>query len=167
MFVESGYNRKKALDYAKKWALSRNPAYYDFEEIGGDCTNFLSQCLYAGTGVMNPKLYTGWYYYSVNSRAPAWTAVANFYEFLLNNTGTGPYGHNASAEDVVPGDFVQLATEHDYYHHSGIIIKKDSSYDLNKIYIATHSFDTYQNPLSNYSIRQIRFIKIDGCRKYK
>ncbi|MBP3352092.1 MAG: amidase domain-containing protein [Lachnospiraceae bacterium] len=50
---EITYNRTAAVYYARKWALGRNPAYYDFEEVGGDCTNFASQCIYAGAGVMN------------------------------------------------------------------------------------------------------------------
>ena len=40
------YNRRAAVAYAHKWAYSRNPAFYDFSEIGGDCTNFASQCRY-------------------------------------------------------------------------------------------------------------------------
>ena len=47
------YNRRAAGASAHKWAYGRNPAFYDFSEIGGDCTNFASQCLYAGTGIMN------------------------------------------------------------------------------------------------------------------
>ena len=30
------YNREAAVSYAKMWALSRNPAYYDFSALGGD-----------------------------------------------------------------------------------------------------------------------------------
>ena len=37
----------------RRWALLRNPAYLDFHGLGGDCTTFVSQCLYAGAGVMN------------------------------------------------------------------------------------------------------------------
>lgn len=33
------YNREEATKYATKWALSRNPAYKDYEKWGGDCTN--------------------------------------------------------------------------------------------------------------------------------
>ena len=33
---------------------SRNPAYLDFHGLGGDCTNFVSQCLYAGAGDHEP-----------------------------------------------------------------------------------------------------------------
>lgn len=47
------YDREAAVAYAKRWAFSRNPAFYDFSRIGGDCTNFASQCIYAGAKVMN------------------------------------------------------------------------------------------------------------------
>ena len=39
------YNRTKAVSYAKKWFNSFNPEYYKYRY---DCTNFVSQCLYAG-----------------------------------------------------------------------------------------------------------------------
>ncbi|MBR4879641.1 MAG: amidase domain-containing protein, partial [Clostridia bacterium] len=55
------YNRLAAVRYARKWALSRNPMYYNFDETGGDCTNFASQCIYAGAGVMNFGPLYGWY----------------------------------------------------------------------------------------------------------
>ncbi len=35
------YDREKAVAYAREWAFSRNPEYYIFDEIGGDCTNFV------------------------------------------------------------------------------------------------------------------------------
>lgn len=46
------YDRAAAVAYAHRWAFRRNPAYYDYEKIGGDCTNYASQCLYAGSGIM-------------------------------------------------------------------------------------------------------------------
>lgn len=33
------YNRQAAVEYAHLWAYGRNPNYYDFHGIGGDCTN--------------------------------------------------------------------------------------------------------------------------------
>lgn len=50
---EISYNRKKVLEYAQKWAYDRNPRYYNFDSIGGDCTSFASQCIFAGSNVMN------------------------------------------------------------------------------------------------------------------
>ena len=56
------YNRKAALNYALKWALGRNPNFYDYSELGGDCANFASQVLLAGGAVMNYQPVLGWYY---------------------------------------------------------------------------------------------------------
>ena len=69
------YNRIEAVIYAHRWAYSCNPAFYDFEEIGGDCTNYASQCIYAGTGVMNFTPTFGWYYIDTNDRSPSWRGV--------------------------------------------------------------------------------------------
>lgn len=46
------YNRQKVYDYAKKWSYDRNPKYYNYDSIGGDCTNFGSQCMFAGCNQM-------------------------------------------------------------------------------------------------------------------
>ena len=59
IFVE--YDRERAVEYAKKWALGRNPEYYDYSDIGGNCTAFASQCVYAGCGIMNYTPDYGWY----------------------------------------------------------------------------------------------------------
>ncbi len=42
------YNRRNAAAYAITYAESPNPAYENLVASGGDCTNFVSQCLYAG-----------------------------------------------------------------------------------------------------------------------
>lgn len=62
-----GYDRAQAVAYARRWALSRNPLFYDFTGIGGDCTNFVSQCLLAGCCVMDYEPVFGWYYRSAAS----------------------------------------------------------------------------------------------------
>lgn len=61
------YQRVAAVAYARKWALGRNPVYYDFQNIGGDCTNFASQCIFAGAQVMNWTPVFGWYYGSASA----------------------------------------------------------------------------------------------------
>ena len=60
------YNREKALQYARKWAMDRNPRYYNFDAVGGDCTSFISQVIYAGSGIMNYS-QNGWYYRNGNN----------------------------------------------------------------------------------------------------
>ena len=36
MIVEKPYDRERAVEYARRWALSRNPLFIDFTGIGGD-----------------------------------------------------------------------------------------------------------------------------------
>ena len=103
------YNRAKAIEYAHKWAYGRNPNYYNFDGIGGDCTNFVSQCLYAGGAKMNYTPDIGWFYISSQKRAAAWTGVEYLYKFLVNNKGVGPYATHRSLEEALPGDILQLS----------------------------------------------------------
>lgn len=44
----NSYNRIAARDYAHKYWSSYNPAYTSYKGNGGDCANFVSQCLHAG-----------------------------------------------------------------------------------------------------------------------
>ena len=95
------------------------PAFYDFEEIGGDCTNFASQCIYAGSGVMNYTPVMGWYYNSPYDRTPSWSGVEYLYNFLITNKSVGPYAKFVPASQVLPGDIVQLGTgSGDFYLRS-------------------------------------------------
>lgn len=60
-----GYNGATAAAYANTYWNSYNSAYPSFANAGGDCTNFVSQALYAGGIAMRPDPpYTGnaaWY----------------------------------------------------------------------------------------------------------
>lgn len=47
------YEREKVLKNAKRWAYDRNPQFYNFDNVGGDCTSFVSQCILVGSNVMN------------------------------------------------------------------------------------------------------------------
>ena len=42
------YDRSAAVRYAKKYCNSFNPKYKNYNPLGGDCANFVSQCLIAG-----------------------------------------------------------------------------------------------------------------------
>ena len=46
--IFSSYDPNKAVAYAEKWYNKRNPIYHDYSNQGGDCANFVSQCLIAG-----------------------------------------------------------------------------------------------------------------------
>ena len=158
---ETRYNREAAVAYARKWALSRNPAYYDFENIGGDCTNFASQCIYAGAGQMNYTPVTGWFYRSVNDRSAAWTGVEYLYRFLTTNRSAGPYAHTVPQRLAMPGDIVQLGTAAGDFYHSPVIVAVSPV-----ILVCAHTYDALDRPLSSYNYENIRFLHIDGVRKW-
>ena len=157
------YDRQAAVDYAHRWAYHRNPNFYNFDELGGDCTNFASQCLYAGAGVMNYTPTFGWYYNSQYSRAPAWTGVPFFYNFLTRDKETpGPAGEEVEIEKVRPGDFVQLRFVSGPYAHNPVIVAVGGPPTLDNILVAAHSEDHDYRPLSTYPIHSLRFLHITG-----
>ena len=162
------YNRARAVEYARRWALSRNPLCIDFTGQGGNCTNFVSQCLYAGCGVMNDTPTYGWYYRSPEDRAPAWSGVNELYNFLIGipefaeaNGGAGPFATDAaSSRKIELGDVVQLSNEEGRFYHTLII----SGFTDNDILVCAQSDDALDRPLSSYNYAGVRILHIEGAR---
>lgn len=166
MIIAKQYNRERALEYALRWALSRNPLFYDFTGGGGNCTNFVSQSVLAGSLVMNPTPTFGWYYSSVNDRAPSWTGVEEFYEFLCGVgdfpqkfTRQGPFGVVVQRERVEIGDVVQLSNPQGVFYHSLLVsgFSEDGG-----ILVCAQSNDALNRPLSTYTYATERFLHIEG-----
>lgn len=153
------YNRKAAVAYARRWAMDRNPDYYDFEKIGGDCTNFASQCIFSGAGIMNDTKSVGWYYHAPADRSPAWSGVEYLYDFLVNNRSIGPFAHVVAQDEAQPGDLVQLGTNGGHFYHCPVILSTSPA-----ILVAAHSFDALDRPLKSYLYDTARFLHIDGVR---
>ena len=160
MLVTGEYKRENALEYAKRWALERNPLFTNYTGRGGDCTNFASQVVYAGSCQMNYKADVGWYYISDNQRSAAWTGVEFFYSFITQNTDVGPFGREVFADEVIPGDIIQLADETGDFYHTLVVVGSDDEGFL----IASHSDDYYERPLRTYDYSSLRYIHIDGVR---
>ena len=160
MLVTAPYRRDRAVEYAKTWALARNPLFENFAGIGGDCTNFVSQAVYAGSCVMNYTETFGWYYRSPTNRAPAWSGVEFFYNFFTSNESVGPYAAEAEREEVELGDVIQLADETGDYYHTLII----TGFDGEEILVSAHSNDSLDRPLSTYDYETARFLHIEGVR---
>ncbi len=163
----SGYDRDKALEYAHKWAFARNPAYFDFENYGGDCSNFISQIIYAGCGLMNYSNTLGWYYIDSNHRSPAWTGVDFLYDFLINNRGPGPFGELAEIKDVEPGDLIQLSfSGGNHFNHTVLVVDTGKSAAIENLLTASHTDNTDNYPLTEYNWIDLRAIHILGARAY-
>lgn len=159
------YDRAAAVAYAHRWAFGRNPAFYNFQDLGGDCTNFASQCLYAGSGVMNFTPIFGWYYRSLNDRSPSWTGVVYFYDFLLRSEESpGPVGRQVPLSDCRPGDFVQFDFTGSVYGHTPVIVEMGNPPTLENTLVAAHTNDADYRPLSSYTFLNLRCLHIQGVR---
>ena len=141
------YDREKAILYAHKWAYGRNPEYYNFDLLGGDCTNFISQCLFAGFGTMHRQ----WYYRSLNDRTPSWSGVEFLYEFLIENK----FANEMPLQNAIAGDIIQLSFDGEKYGHSLFVVEADKN-----IHIATHTLDCDMRPLDTYTYNKCRLLHI-------
>ena len=159
------YLNRRAVAYARRWALSRNPLFTDFTGQGGNCTNFVSQCVLAGSCVMDLTPTFGWYYISSTDRAPSWTSVDYFYDFMTGaeifssqNRGVGPFATVVPRHFAVPGDVVQLCDQEGDWYHSLII----SALERGEIYVCAQSDDALDRPLSSYEYANVRFLHFQG-----
>lgn len=157
------YNREAAVDYAHVWAYGRNPRYYDFERLGGDCTNFASQCIFAGCGVMNYTPVFGWYYRSPQNRAAAWTGVEFLHNFLVRSEATAGPVAVVSRELALaePGDVIQLRFDGSVFQHSPVVVAVNGV-TPEDILVAAHSMDADFRPLSSYEYTEYRVLHIIG-----
>ena len=161
MFVVRPYRRERAVRYAERWAKMRNPVFYDFTGIGGNCTNFVSQALYAGSCKMNFTPVFGWYYITPNERTASWTGVDFFYRFLTENRGLGPFGEKVGEERLDLGDVVQIGRDGEGYFHSMLSVGRDPD---GTPLVAAQSLDVYGKRLDEYDYDFVRFLHVSGVR---
>ena len=160
MLVIKPYLRERAVAYARKYAFGQNPIFGNFRGIGGNCTNFVSQSVYAGSCVMNYTPTFGWYYVSLEDRSPSWTGVQFFYNFMVDNKGVGPFGKETSLDEVEIGDVIQLGNNQDGFYHTLLVV----GFEGDDVLVAAQTDDAYARPLSTYTYDFSRFIKILGVR---
>ncbi len=165
MLTQISYNRANAIEYARRWALSRNPLFTDFTGRGGNCTNFVSQCILAGGGVMDFTPTFGWYYRDVEDRAPAWSGVEPFFDFVTRSSDfadmvlEGPFATVATdRRSLEVGDVIQLADSEDDFYHTLII----SEFTPNDILVCAQSDNALDRPLSSYNYSSLRVLHIMG-----
>lgn len=171
---DNKYNRKEALEYAKKYVINKNSKWMDYASVGGNCQNFASQVIYSG-GV--PMDFTGnseyqWKHYgskldesnTKNGRSSSWTTVPYFYKYAKNNKGYGL----CSVVDINPfyaeaGDVGQVGYDNNY-RHSVVIIGniKDKNDKVVDLLINSNSVNLVNYPLSGYVYPYKRIIKIFG-----
>lgn len=136
MLVNRGYNRTAAKAYIDKWWHGRNPVWGNFDNLGGDCTNWVSQIINAG-GVPEDK--TGsyqWYWDNMSAprtsspytRSASWAGVNELWSYIQGNTNNngpnGPQGqwwsNSSGLSQMNTGDFIQLWKSTGWFHTFGV-----------------------------------------------
>lgn len=86
------YNRQAAVDYANRWWHESNPA---FERLAVNCTNYVSQCLYAGHAAMHYtwRRNSGWWYRGYGAHheelwSYSWTVAHALFVYLTRAGAT-------------------------------------------------------------------------------
>jgi hypothetical protein len=142
--ASTGYSGAVAASYADTYWSSYNSAYPSFANSGGDCTNFVSQALYAGGIAMRPTPpYTGnaaWFISSSGgqwSYSNPWVNANDDDIFLLQDlpgvTQVASYV-GVAAGQIVPsnaseGDVVLYDWNNDgIFDHEAIISTADGQY---------------------------------------
>lgn len=144
------YSRTKAIEYAKKWWNGFNPEYDNFSpgfdwstftRRGGDCANFVSQCLFAGGFLKTDKWHSfsttveEWHgNHSVKKTkfivTPAWCLVKEQFKFLKSSTHfnkTFKITKNSKIKNVIKnkkikkGDVMYLGNKEKGLYHATII----------------------------------------------
>lgn len=135
LFATSTYSVSAAKNYASRWYNGRNPTFPVFTV---DCTNFVSQILFAGGMPMNKSYSSGWYA-NVSDNSVSWSAVPEFYTYWSQKKSTVSSLSKATIiADSKAGDIVQFkkngATR---WSHSMFVYEKSNS----TLYLSGHTSD--------------------------
>lgn len=160
----SSYNYSNAVAYAKQYYSSYNSAYPDWTSYGGDCANFISQCLYAGGKSMKgtpgtstaAQNWSNWFskgtscntsnvsstWRGANAFKSYWQSNASGYS-TFSTVGSSSYSYGFI------GDAVSLLNSNGSAYHTLIIVGYDAA---NKDFVvAAHTSNTKTAHLSDYS----------------
>jgi hypothetical protein len=161
------YERHKAVRYADAWWNSYNP---DYREFSVDCTNYVSQSLFAGGAPMNQagQRDRGWWYKHAGGAADQWSyswAVAHSLRWYLPTSGQGLQGKEvSSAGELALGDIICYDFDGDgKWQHNTIVTAIDASGQPLVNAHTTNSYHRYWDYRDSYahtSATKYKFFKI-------
>ncbi len=173
---DTSYDRDAAVEYARQWCNQRNYTgnYLAYDDYGGNCQNFASQCIYAGGMNMDYSGYgeTQWKFYSrtlntkqtPSGRSYSWTGVDPFYTYAVHNRSGGLVCQaDLRLEYARKGDVIQVGAYNDWRHSlvvTDVMYSRDGS--LMDIIVASNTADRWNYPLSAYIYTYPRLIHILG-----
>ena len=152
-------DRAAAVSYANAHADTRNPNYADYTSRGGNCQNYVSQCLAAGGAQLDNSGDQQW-----NTGAASWISVSNFRRYLQNNTGAGLVARlDAPYDTGEPGDVIQMGFVNTGKHAmlvTGLIT--DETGATVDYYICSNTCNWRNMPMSAHWYTDQTLIKVYG-----
>ena len=141
------YNVSNAIAYADKYCINYNSAYNSYKGRGGDCANFVSQCLYAG----GFKQDSVWYKHSV-----AWI---NVMKQIAHFKAYGTF-LTASNSNLIKGNPIYFDWNGDgTYDHATICVGRNNS---GVAILDSHTKDLYHATWTNWSFKKAATIQLRG-----
>lgn len=166
------YSRMGAVEYAKQYALNPNISFRYFkshEDGGGDCTNFISQCLLAGGATMNFNLQPVWWYKKgMNSLFDTWStswSVAHSFYWMLKVRGKINYPglkgfEIENLDDLDLGDVIQYENISGRIYHSAIVTSFTFNSGIKEPLISQHSVNSVNIYYKKKEAIRLHLIKI-------
>ena len=172
------YDADAAVAYSYEWAgkyqMKRNPEFFAFDDYGGNCQNYASQCILAGGVPMDVSgdIDRQWKYYGsgiesqskASGRSMSWAGVEYFQTYAEKNSGSGMVCETVdNLYCARPGDIVQYVSGGIGVHSvivSGVIYDGDGK--VVELLINSNTTDKVDCPMSIYGYTQFRLIRIVG-----
>lgn len=175
------YNRQKAVEYADKYCgaawgsgnnFKYNKKYMDYNGIGGDCSNFVSQALGDPEGGGLPQdgsWHAAYPKYGAGSGSYSWVNADGLRDYLIysgiaSTIKRGTFKELTAPAGGHPGGFVDMLQPGDLVcyeknlniDHFGIVTARDSH---GYLLINSHTTDRYHVPWDlGWSGSNIRFV---------
>ena len=158
------YDRAAAYDYLMAYCDERNPAWYAYDDVGGNCMNFGSQVLLAGGIPEDEKGDEEWYWDGQNDLDLSWINVGRFYDYCRKNEGFGLVADTeAGYYTGEVGDVLIVGFNGDHRHTTIISdIVKDKAGNTVDYLISCNTTNYRDFPASAYYYTFHRLVKIYG-----
>lgn len=160
--TNGSYNYDQAVNYAKKYYRNYNSAYPSWASAGGDCANFVSQCLYAGGKPMkgtpgsasSASNWSNWFSrgntQNTNNVSSTWRGAQAFRSYWQTNASS--YKKFTSVDSSSfnygwTGDAVSLLNSNGRAYHTLIIV----GYSSPDFTVGAHTGDTIDGSLRSYA----------------
>lgn len=160
--MATNYSFSDAVSYANKYYDDYNSSYPDWNSAGGDCANFISQCLYAGGKKMKgtpgtkeaAENFSNWFSkgtsQNVKNVSSTWRGADAFRNYWQTNASSYKKFTSVDSKTYAygfTGDAVSLLNSNGRAYHTMIIV----DYSNSDFVLAAHTSSTNTAKLSKYA----------------